>query len=459
MKWLALVIALPVFAQQTRMASDFEIRQMEAQAARAKDFASQVSAHLNLGDLRDTRNEHALAVQEYTTALHAAEAERSATRGNGQPSQYAVATMYAGLAEAELGDAPRAMELAEEGIRYEHGNATLWNVYSATMGALKLSKKALSAARNAVALETQPIGRIIDHYSLAISLEDAGERDEAMSTLENLIERLRSDEYASLRREAAKKESFENYSTVRSDVTAYLTILVRAQEQLASLYERRGDLARAKKTYEAVLQTRTDDPIALAALARLSNSAEGYTEAFDANPFSLDLIEDYKEFAKKTKPHTEGTSTGAQMRMAIEELARGEDVAARHTLEAISAKFPDNDAVAQLLGEIHSGNTNAAGFLKNLADTLTILEKNQLTPEQRKQLDLTLLASTVVFDATPFLSGTVDGVPFRFSAPVTFRGNFTAKTPLRLTYHILGATELNGASALLLEPVKLEPWP
>ena len=45
---------------------------------------------------------------------------------------------------------------------------------------------------------------------------------------------------------------------------------------------------------------------------------------------------------------------------------------------------------------------------------------------------------------------------FRFSEPVTFNGEFTAGTPLRMTYHILGATELNGANALLVEPMKIE---
>ena len=451
---LSLFLALPVLAQ-TRMASDFEIREMEAQAASAKDFSTQVSAHLNLGDLRDSRNEHTRAVQEYTTALHAAESERSQAREEGQPSKYATATMFAGMAEAKLGHAARALELMDEGIRYDGDNATLWNVYASGMGTLNLPKKAVSAARNAVALEKSQVDAIIDRFSLATGLDDAGERDEAIATLEKLVDDLHSKQFERLRREAAKTETFTNYSTVRNDVAAYLTILVRAQDQLANLYELRGQKDLAKKTYEGALKARTDDPIALAAIAQLSGSAEAYANAFDANPFALDLIDDYEDFARKEKPRTEGTSTGARMRIAIEQMTRGEDVAARQTLQTIAAEFPNNDAIAHVYEQL-SKRTDSGAFLKDLGETLKILVKNQLTPEQRKQLDETVLTATVSFDALPFASGTINGVPFRFSTPTAFNGDFAAKTPLRLTFRILGATELNGASALLVEPVKVE---
>src|SRR5438067_2160396 len=67
------LLAFPLLAQETRIASDYEIRTMQAQAAGAKDFSTQVFAHLNLGDLRMTRNEQSLAEQEYATALQVAE--------------------------------------------------------------------------------------------------------------------------------------------------------------------------------------------------------------------------------------------------------------------------------------------------------------------------------------------------------------------------------------------------
>src|SRR5438477_9762992 len=72
-----LALAPALLAQEARIASDYEIRTMQAQAAVAKDFATQVSAHLNLGDLRQTRNETSLARQEYATAVQAAEQART----------------------------------------------------------------------------------------------------------------------------------------------------------------------------------------------------------------------------------------------------------------------------------------------------------------------------------------------------------------------------------------------
>ena len=56
---------------------------------------------------------------------------------------------------------------------------------------------------------------------------------------------------------------------------------------------------------------------------------------------------------------------------------------------------------------------------------------------------------------TVFETGTINGIRFRFSEPTAFTGTFS--TNARLTYRILGATEVSGADALLLEPVRLEP--
>jgi tetratricopeptide (TPR) repeat protein len=457
MKRLALILALApaLVAQETRIASDYEIRTMQAQAASAKDFATQVSAHLNLGDLRRTRNEMSLAEEEYETALMAAKKERNSAREAMNLSQYATATLFAGVAEANLGNKERAFELLEEGIRYSGDDARSWNVYGAGIGKLHLPRKAVSVSRNAVALEQRPIDLAIDQYSLAIALDEAGETSEAAQLLESVIASLRSSKFDALRRDVAKQEAFETYSTVRGDVAAYLTILNRSQLQLANYYERQGDTPRARGVYQDVLKTRTDDPTALAALARLSRSQETYSEAFDANPFSTDLIRDYREYVRRAQPHTEGTSSGAQMRRALEQMERGEDINARKTLEGLSEKFPRNDTIRKLFGEV-AASANGTAFLKDLRATLSLLAEDRITPDQRAQLDRTLMMSTAIFDALPFYSGTIDGVPFRFSAPTTFKGNFEANTPLHLTYRILGATELNGASALLLEPTKVE---
>lgn len=456
MKRLALLLALavPLAAQTTRMASDYEIREMQAQVAGANDFSSQVSGHLNLGDLRVTRNEKELAMQEYSTARAAAEKERMQSRRESQLEKYAVATLFAALAEAKMGHEVPAFELAEDGIRFGQDSSQLWNVYSSTMSAMHKSGKAIAAARNAIELEKDPINLEIDRLSLALSLDENHESAEAIKELEKIVASLKSSKFDSLRKQVAQSESFQEYSTVRNDVSAYVTIMIRAQQQLANLYERRGDPELARRTYREVLKTRTDDPVALGELARLTSSAEGFSEAFDANPFSMDLIDAYKEFAHNRRLDTNGTSNGAQMRRAIEQMVRGEDLAARRTLDALAMKFPNNAAITKLVREVDA--RSGGDFIKDLRATLTMLAQDRVTAEQRAQLDKTILTGTAIFDALPFETGTIDSIPFRFSEPIAFKGTFAAKTPLKLTYRILGATESNGASALLLEPIKVE---
>ena len=83
-----ILIAL-FLAAQTRIASDFEIQQMERQVAHSRDFLSQLSGHLNLGDLRTARNESALARAEYVKARDIAEIERREARRASAMTRYA----------------------------------------------------------------------------------------------------------------------------------------------------------------------------------------------------------------------------------------------------------------------------------------------------------------------------------------------------------------------------------
>src|SRR5205823_3988363 len=97
------LLLAPALAAQTRIASDFEIAQMEKQVTRSRDFLSQLSGHLNLGDLRMTRSEVSLGRAEYGKALEIASGERLDARRASELARYATATAYAGLAEAKLG--------------------------------------------------------------------------------------------------------------------------------------------------------------------------------------------------------------------------------------------------------------------------------------------------------------------------------------------------------------------
>jgi tetratricopeptide (TPR) repeat protein len=529
---LALTVPAVVTAQSARIASDFEIEQMQRQAATAHDFISQLAAHLNLGDQRLLRNETTLALAEYRTAESIARRERSDAHQASDMTRYARATMYSGLAAARLDRPNAAFELLEEAARYASHDAKMWNIYASAMTILDQPRKAASAARNAVTIaertmQSAPsmanrLDLTIYQYSLALALLKTREDAEAQRLLETVVASLRGKEFDPLRKSAARSESFEVYSTVTTEMSAYLSLLNRSQLRLAHLFEEQGDLARARKVYADVLGTRSDDADALAALARLSPSpaerAQAYADAFDANPFSIALIRDYEQWLKtsRVEPNA-GTSAGAVVRRALEQRNRGENLAARGMLESLASQFPDNDVVQYLAAEndldigdldrarrraIHiddlsrdiqarteKNSVAAPAFLSgtgtvsivapatdDLRRLIALFEQQRITPEQRVALDKLTFTSTAVFDPqsippgaqalslssepshaqTIFESGSIDGIPFRFSEPIAFAGTFAAQIPLSLTYRILGITELNGAAALLLEPRKLE---
>jgi hypothetical protein len=479
-----LLLTLPLTAQQTRIASDFEIAQMKDQIERSRDFLSQLSGHLNLGDLYLTRSETATARQEYATALEIAGRERLTARKASDITRYATATAYAALAHAKLGHEGPSFTSAEEAIRYTSSSAKSWNLYSTAMTLLRKPEKAVSAARNAVTIAQREVAQWpgvassldlgVDQYSLASALIESGETAEAERLLRTVTSALRSNDFASLRSDVARKESFEIYSSARGDESAYLSLENRAGLRLASLLEQRGDKNGARAEYERVLQSRTDDPTALAALARLSSAGERenyFAAAFDANPFPMALIREYQRELRAAEgggaPPSDEATTGSQVRKALLQMDRGQMAAARATLDALLQKFPDSDALKTLRRETDV-TTEAPPFLADKPNNVTptpaelrelfaLLQSDKLTPEQRAALDRIAFQSAVRFDsATPkdgqtiLASGSIGDVRFRFSEPTAFSGTFA--TDARLTYRILGATD----TGLLLEPVRLE---
>jgi Tfp pilus assembly protein PilF len=450
-------------AQETRISSDFELQQMERQAATARDFATEVSAHLNLGELHLTRNESALANMEYRKALSIASGERTRSREAGDLAKYATATMYAGLARAELGDERNAFELLDEATRYAGDDAKTWNLYANAMNVLAFRDKAAAAARNAVAIAERGGAQPIDLAIYRFTLANDAPRDEAIALLERVIATLKSKQFNGVRREIARNESFEIYSSVHSNAAAYISLLNRSQLKLAQLYEQRGDAARARKTYQAVLAARSDDPAALAAIARLSKSNEEraryFADAFDANPFSLDTIDAYEEWLRSGGAvRDDSTSVGAQVRRDVEQIVRGE----RPSLEALMKQFPNNDTLRYLATTRRNAPppflTGTVTAVTPSPAELRSLMQLDLTPDQRVALDGITFTSVVTFNAGPpapsgqtiFESGAIAGVPFKFSEPVAFSGTFPVTA--RLTYRILGVS----GTALLLDPVKLE---
>lgn len=462
------LFATSVFAQ-TRIASDFEIAQMEQQLARSHDFEAQLSGRLNLGDLRATRNELSLARIEYRKAFDLAERERLAARRDASLSRYANATSYAALAQAKLGRDAEAFALLEETARYGSDDAEGWNLYASAMRTLRQPGKAVSAARNAVTIAAakrvgmrSALDLAVYQHSLATALIEAEEWAEAEELLVTVTRSLRSRTFEALQRDVARNEAFEVYSSARGDAAAYVSLLNRAQLRLASLYERRHDVGRARAEYERVLAGRSDDETALGALARLARSPGDkdryFAEAFDANPFSLPLVRAYQQDLRDRRPTVDDATTGGRMRQALAQLARGETRAARASLDALLVKFPANETLRMLRHEAEGAaatvlpsSTPTAAELRGLLDGF-----ERMTPEQRVELDRATFTSVVRFGGSVFESGEIDGVAFRFTEPTVFDGTFDIAGPLRLTYRILGVTRVGERDALLLEPVRLE---
>jgi hypothetical protein len=483
MKRLLIIFAFatPAFAQTTRIASDFEIAQMQQQLTRSHDFLSQLSGHLNLGDARLARSESTLARREYAQAYELASNERLDARRASDLARYATATSYAALAQAKLGRDANAFELSEEAIRYESGEAKTWNLYASTMSLLRKPAKAASASRNAVALarrdlaQSPDLGNRLDlgiyQYALASALIETGQTSEAERLLVEVTSSLHSPEFDSLKRDVARRETFEIYSSARGEASSYISLLNRSQLRLAALYESRGDAGRAQQQYENVLAARSDDPTALAAIARLSQSGEHFAEAFDANPFSLTLVRDYQSYLTTHRAEqAEGDSAGARMRRVLIATNRGELHAAKTALDQLDQQYPGNDTLRMLRADLDRPN-QAPAFLRagistatpsasDLHSLIAMFNDNRLTPEQRTALDKIALTSVVQFDErkdapahqTILESGEIDGVRFRFSEPMAFNGDFAVHAPLRLTYRILGASN----DELLLEPIQLE---
>lgn len=474
----ATVAALPLIAQ-TRIASDFEIAQMRAQIARSGEFLAQLSGHLNLGDAYASRSEHSMARSEYAEALEIARRERTDARRDSDLTRYSTATSYAALAQAKLGKGPEAFALLEESVRYSSDSAKSWNLYASAMSVLRQPRKAASAARNAVtiaageAAQSPTVANQLDlaiyQYALASALLETGEAAEAERLLRRVIASLESPTFDPLERQVERNESFEIYSTARGEAAAYLSLFHRAQLRLAALLESGGRIDEARDRYRRVLERRTDDPTALAAMARLTRGAEReryFAAAFDANPFSMNLIREYRKHLTAARPLPAGEeTTGARVRRIVELIAAGEMRAARSEIEAM--QLPENETLRTLKAE-----TDAAGEVPmfenekvSAAELRQLLRAaDRIEPRHRQLFDTREFESVVVFDRaettngqTVLHTGLIEDVPFRFTEPTAFRGTFAAAAPLRLRYRILGVTESNGKGALLLEPLGLTP--
>ncbi len=513
---LAATLALPAAPQAQRPTSDFEIATAEKGLAEASTVHDRVAAHLNLGDLRMSRMEIALGRGHYRAAEGAARTAASEARLRSDLETYALATAYRGVAFAKLGMIEESFTAFEESLRYETDSAAIWNHYASGMTILGQPAKAVAAARSSVLLAEEKSAKepgvpvlldlAIYRYALAgaLVMSDPASR-EAAAILASITELLDSERLAPVRRQIARDEGFEVFSFVRGDSGAYLSLYNRSLLRLGSIREASGDPAGARDAYERVLERRSDDPAALAALARLSRGdAERerlFAESFAANPWSADTILEYEAWAGGGSPEPDARSA-APVQRALWLIARGRAGEARPLVAALVAENPDNATIAYLearlalaAGDLSGAEARAlprpfrsaienerleatrkraaaersldllagggpiAADRSVLETLLPLLGERDIDAALRARLDAATFSSIARMDppassaegVTVFNSGSIGGVPFRFSVPTAFRGEFAGEE-LRIRYRITGA---DGAT-LLVEPVGIE---
>lgn len=515
---IAVAFVALVALGQTRVTSDIEIRQMEASARKASDFATKVAAHVNLGELRYERNESAAAQLEFQTALELARKERDDARRARNLPRYALACSWSGVALAGLRRGPEAFAVLEEGVRYSPDSPGVWNLYSLAMSRLDRMEKAIGTARmSVVAAERRIMGRPsvrelleLNIYRFALAqglLDGGGDANEAEQLLRAITKSLDSDAFQSLRRAVNRREEFQIVTVATTETGMYLSIFNRSHMRLARLYESNGSVEEARREYQAVVSRRSDEAAALAGLARLATDAKErdryLIQSLDANPFAANVVDDYERHVDSgaASRSAAGGSAGSRVRLAIQQIHDRDFRRARQTLEALIKAHPNNDVLQSLLARaaLQGGDVAAARvamanigndelrsevellledassgrpwFLdepatlvtdpseSELRSVLSLFAGHELSPADRATLDRSEFSSSATFDdadENAFESGTMNGVPFRFQKPARFRGIASAAKPLRLTYRILGATTVDGRDALLVEPLRAE---
>ena len=376
----AAAIAIPAAGSPQRLASDFEIATAEKRLQSSGSSLERIAANLNLGDLRTQRMELERGRQHFRDAEALSHAAASAARRRSDFELYSLMTAYRGIAFAKLGHAEETFVAFEESLRYQSDSARVWNYYASAMMVLGYPVKAAAAARNAVLLAEEEsatsravpvlLDLAIYRYALAGALLEGDPRsDEAATLLSSIVELLGSSKLDSLRRQIGRAEGFEVFSFVRSDADAWLSLYNRSLLRLGEVREAAGDMAGARQAFQRVLERRSDDALALAALARLSErDAERerwLAQSFAANPFSPSTILEYEKHAAVGSAEPSG---GGGVERACWLIANHRIAEARTLVSALAIEHPANAAIVFLEARIalatrvfvHRGDARAA---------------------------------------------------------------------------------------------------
>lgn len=501
----ALVLASPSHGQ--RSGNDFELDSLQRRLETAEESLDLISIHLNLGDVHAARGNRSASRDSYDAALAVARSIRRRARLASDLTLYATATAYEGFAEAKRSNDRHSFELFEEAFRYLPDSAKLRNLSSTAFLLNGHAKKARAQADSAVTLQAAIVSQDpstrnrldleIYRYSLASAEAAGAETETALATLDEIARNLASSAFETLREEIARKESFEIYSSVRGDADAYVSLYNRTHSRIARLREARGESVLAREAWERVLELRSDEPAALAALARLGRENRGlaFARAFDANPHDSKLVLSYLDYLSSGNPPAGDTGgKGEAFRRVAETLSAKRLAEAEQLSASLVSRHPEsgsarllrglvvaeagrNEEASSIAGEFGRASAERAAierrqrrsavtldFLQASAVTptgaqlealLDALRNDRLTPEQAAQLDTLTLRSIIRVESsgsesTSLTSGSIEGVAFTFGREVTFRGAFHGDT--WLDYSISGITRIDGRDALLIEP-------
>lgn len=510
-------IAVNATGTESRGTTDHEIAAAEEALRSAATSARRIGAHLNLGDLRTLRAEMDLAIGEYRAAERLAGVAARQSRLRSDLEGYSRATAYRGIALAKLGDRSGAFEALEEAIRYQSDSARIWNHYAWAMSMVDLPAKAEAAARNAVTLAEEQAGTdsaaglldlAIYRYALAGALLATDPvSGEAADVLHRTRETLVSPRFDRIRARIAKDEAFEIFSFVGNDTAAWLSLYNRVHLRLGALLEERGEIEDAREAYRGVLTLRSDDPKALAALARLASAETDrdrwFAESFAANPFAPSTILAYESHARSSAEPDFG-GDGGRVQRALWLLDRGRTGEARAAVQVLAIDHPRNasvfylharlamargnvdealalvtgapaplrDAIARQARQARAGEAERARLIAAVGggmrdpspELLRAIARAFGAPDAdaglRAALDDAVFSTIASMDpavshaegVTIFQSGAIGPIRFRFSVPTAFHGSFDSG-PARITFRVSGAT----GDALLIEPLALEP--
>lgn len=499
---LVLAMALADAPARAQSADDHELRTNQRLHETARTAADRFAAAMNLGDIHAGRGGREEARRWWSRARSVAAEERERLRSSGNLSGSARFSAWEAVAASALGDRAEAIALFEQARRILPGDAALLGRYANAELSHGAAEHAVNLARAALAHSALPGGdrTLLDYatieYTLARALAAAGDAPASASRARAMIERLEGPAARSLRERAAAREEFTVIGTARGDAEALTTLLVRGHLHLATHEERAGNRQAALEHARRALLVRSDQPEALALVARIRGESSDWLQAFSSSPLDRQLHLQYRSALRAGLPPLDpaGDSLAALAMKSVEAIEQRRWSTAAILIDQMKRRSGAQDALLALEAESLAGQGRAAeardliarirsrslaqgidiphapasGAVELPADgsrlyalELERIEALLVSPasaaglipqlEERTYESLVILENPAVQGGVTAATGAVvhggDNLTLRFMSPVRFRGDFSGETVI-LTYSILAADH----EGLVVEP-------